>query len=107
MSCSAVLSVRFRALGGHNTRTALQNVTFTDMPDWAKSETDSLIKAGITAGTEPGIFSPDEKVTKKQMDSFISRIYSLHGSNKKDDFYATVNKDVLNTLEIKPGRVIC
>lgn len=28
------------------------------------------------------------------------------GSNEKDDFYASVNKEVLDKLDLKPGRVI-
>ena len=40
------------------------------------------------------------------MEIFIKRAYALFGSNEKDDFYAAVNKDALNKLELKPGRMI-
>lgn len=91
---------------GHNARIALPAENFTDVPAWAKTELGDVFDAGLVAGTAEGVFSPDENVTKEQMELFIERVYSLFGTNLKDDFYAAVNKDTLNHLEIKPGRVI-
>lgn len=91
---------------GHNARVAIPAETFTDVPDWAKTELADVFDAGIVAGTAPGIFSPDENVTAGQMKRFIERVYALFGTNLKDDFYAAVNRDTLNQLEIQPGRVI-
>lgn len=91
---------------GHNARVALPQRSFTDIPDWAKAELNNVFDAGIAAGTAEGIFSPNDNVTREQMNLFIQRVYALYGTNEKDDFYAAVNKDALNTLEIKPGRVI-
>lgn len=65
-----------------------------------------MFDAGIVAGTSEGIFSPNENVTDTQMNLFIDRTYAVFGNNLRDDFYATVNKDSLNNLEIKPGRMI-
>ena len=93
-------------LTGHNARVALKSGDFTDIPDWAKPELQPVLDAGIAAGTAEGIFSPSDDVTKEQMNLFIQRVYALCGTNEKDDFYAAVNKDALNTLEIKPGRVL-
>ena len=93
-------------LTGHNARVALKSDDFNDIPDWAKSELQPVLDAGIAAGTAEGIFSPTDDVTRGQMTLFIQRAYALYGTNEKDDFYATVNKDLLNTLEIKPGRVL-
>lgn len=93
-------------LTGHNARVALKSGDFTDIPDWAKPELQPVLDAGIAAGTADGIFSPSDDVTKEQMNLFIQRVYALYGTNEKDDFYASVNKDALNTLEIKPGRVL-
>lgn len=93
-------------LTGHNARVALKSGDFTDIPDWAKPELQPVLDAGIAAGTAEGIFSPTDDVTKEQMNLFIQRAYALYGTNEKDDFYASVNKDALNTLEIKPGRVL-
>ena len=91
---------------GHNARVAIPAESFTDVPEWAKTELDDVFDAGIVAGTSEGIFSPDENVTTEQMELFIERVYSLFGTNLKDDFYAAVNKDTLNSLVIQPGRVI-
>ncbi len=96
----------FPALTGHNARVAIKSGDFTDIPDWAKPELKPVLDAGIAAGTAEGIFSPDDDVTKEQMELFIKRAYALFGTNEKDDFYAAVNKDTLNKLELKPGRVI-
>lgn len=91
---------------GHNARIALPQGSFTDIPDWAKTELKNVFDAGIAAGTGEGIFSPTDDVTKEQMNLFIQRAYALCGTNEKDDFYAAINKDALSTLEIKPGRVL-
>lgn len=91
---------------GHNARVALPQGSFTDIPDWAKTELENVLDAGIVAGTSQGIFSPNDNVTKEQMELFIQRVYALYGTNEKDDFYASVNKDTLSTLELKPGRVL-
>lgn len=91
---------------GHSARTAIPAEEFTDIPDWARDELKNIFDAGIVAGTAEGIFSPDDNVTKEQMDLFIKRVYALCGTNLKDDFYATVNKDFLDTAEIKPGYTI-
>ena len=93
-------------LTGHNARVALKSGDFTDIPDWAKNELQPVLDAGIVAGTADGIFSPYDDVTKEQMELFIRRAYALFGTNEKDDFYAAVNKDALNTLELKPGRIM-
>ncbi len=94
----------FPELKGHNKRTAIPAEEFTDLPDWAKQELKDVFKAGIAAGTSDGIFSSDEPVTQRQMELFVERVYSLFGINERDDFYASVNKAALDSLEIKPGR---
>lgn len=93
-------------LKGDNKRSAFPAESFSDIPEWAKTELDEIFNAGIVAGTEPGIFSPDEPVTKEQLELFCKRIYAIFGTNEKDDFYATINKDTLDAMEIKPGRGI-
>ncbi len=93
-------------LVGHNARTALKSGDFTDIPDWARPELQPVLDAGIAAGTSDGLFSPYDDVTKEQMELFIKRAYALFGTNEKDDFYAAVNRDALNKLELKPGRMI-
>lgn len=93
-------------LTGHNARVALKSGDFTDIPEWAAPELTPVLDAGIAAGTADGNFSPYDDVTKEQMEIFIKRAYALFGTNEKDDFYAAVNKDALNKLELKPGRMM-
>lgn len=88
---------------GHNARVALPKESFTDLPDWAVKELGYIFDAGLVAGTESGIFTPDANVTMGQMELFIDRVYALYGTNEKDDFYATVNKESLETLELIQG----
>ena len=94
------------ALSGHNARVALKSGSFGDIPDWAKPELQPVLDSGIAAGTAEGTFSPYDDVTKEQMELFIKRAYALFGTNEKDDFYAAVNKDALDKLELKPGRTM-
>lgn len=89
---------------GHNARMALASGDFHDIPDWAKDELTGVFDAGIAAGTAPGTFSPDEPVTQEQMQLFIDRVFALYGTNEKDDFYAAVNKEALETMEIPASR---
>lgn len=91
---------------GHNKRVAFTSEDFTDIPEWAKSELENIFDAGIVAGTAKGIFSPDDNVTAEQMKLFISRVFTLFGTNEKDDFYAAVHKEYLDKHEMKPGRTI-
>ena len=93
-------------LTGHNARVALKSGAFDDIPDWARPELQPVLDAGIAAGTAEGVFSPYDDITKEQTEMFIKLAYALFGTNEKDDFYATVNKDALNKLEIRPGRVM-
>ncbi len=88
---------------GQNARAAFPAETFNDVPEWAKTELKDVFDAGIVAGTAENTFSPDDPVTKEQMDLFIKRVYALFGTNLKDDFYAAVNKQALDTLEIPNG----
>ncbi len=93
----------FPALKGHNERVAFQNGEFSDIPDWAKPEIAPVLASGIAMGTGDGIFSSYSPVTKGQMKLFIKRTFALFGSNEKDDFYAAVNRDKLNSLVILPA----
>lgn len=90
---------------GHNARVSLTAKDFTDIPEWAQNELSNVFDSGIVAGTSAGKFSPDNHVTEKQMKLFIQRVYSLYGTNLKDDFYAAVNKEVLENMHIAPGNV--
>ena len=88
---------------GHNKRVSLKAGDFRDIPQWAHGELKSVFDSGIVAGTAKGIFSPNDNVTETQMKLFIERVYALYATNPKDDFYASVNKDTLENLNISSG----
>ncbi len=93
----------FPQLRGNNLRAAIPREEFTDIPEWARPELEPVFDAGIAAGTAEGIFSPDENVTAEQMELFVERVFTIYGTNPKDSFYASVNKDMLETLTIPEG----
>ncbi len=89
---------------GANKYIAFPAETFTDIPDWAKTELADVFDAGIVAGKSEGIFAPDDNVTKDEMELFIQRMYRVFGTNLKDDFYQTSNHDALNNISIPEGQ---
>lgn len=93
----------FPELTGNNLRLAIPKEDFSDIPEWAQAELAPVFDAGIVAGTGEGKFSPDQAVTTQQMELFIDRVFAIYGTNPKDSFYASVNKNALNTLEIPAG----
>ena len=85
---------------GVNAAQAIPADSFSDVPAWAAETLAPVFEAGLVAGTAPGVFSPNEAVTVHQMELFIRRTYALFGSNERDDFYATANKDHLDNAEV-------
>lgn len=85
---------------GVNAAQAIPAESFSDIPAWAAETLAPVFEAGLVAGTAPGVFSPNEAVTVHQMELFIRRTYVLFGSNERDDFYATANKDHLDNAEV-------
>ena len=85
---------------GVNAAQAIPADSFSDVPAWAAETLAPVFEAGLVAGTAPGVFSPNEAVTVHQMELFIHRTYALFGSNERDDFYATVNKEHLDNAEV-------
>lgn len=88
---------------GDAARKAYPAQNFTDVPFWAETELQNVFDAGIIAGTSATTLSPNAPVTGKQLDLLIDRVYALFGSNLKDDFYATINKEWLDASTLKPG----
>ncbi len=91
---------------GHNARVSLKSEDFKDIPVWAQKELKDVFDSGIAGGIGNGLFSPDTYVTKGQMELFTKRVFALFATNPEDDFYASVNKDLLETLELSGGNVI-
>lgn len=88
---------------GANARNAFPATAFDDVPDWAKPALAGVFNAGIVAGTGDGRLSPDTPVTQAELDILIRRVYALMGTELKDDFYAAVNKDWLDSSAIPAG----
>ncbi len=78
---------------------------FSDIPQWAQEEAKNVLESGIVVGTEDGLLHPEEALTKSQLTLLIGRVYALFGTNLKDDFYATINKDWLDNSIIFPGYI--
>lgn len=89
---------------GDTARWAYPTQTFTDLPAWAETELANVFQSGIVAGTGETTFSPDGPITAEALDLLIRRVYAVEGSNLKDDFYATVNKDWLAASTIPDGQ---
>lgn len=88
---------------GDSARWAYPAANFTDIPGWAQTELSNVFQSGIVAGTSETTFSPELGVTAEQLDRFLRRVYALEGTNLKDDFYAAVNKEWLDTAQFPPG----
>lgn len=91
---------------GANARSAFPAEEFTDVPAWAQEELTGVFAAGIVAGTEAGRLSPQQPVSEAQLDALIRRVYALEGTQLKDDFYAAVNKQWLDSSTIPAGQLI-
>ena len=96
---------------GSNKYLAIPPEDYGDIPDWARAELAPVLDAGIVAGV--GLsedddehlrnFAPDDAITREQLGLFISRVYRLFGTNERDDFYQTVNRDFLENTVIPEG----
>lgn len=91
------------AAAGDSARWAYPAARFTDVPAWAQTELADVFAAGIVAGTSATTFSPELQVTDQQLDLLLRRVYALEGSNRKDDFYAAVNREWLTASTIPAG----
>jgi len=63
-------------------------VTFSDVPagTWYSTAVSWLAAAGITTGTAPGVFSPDDPVTRGQMATFLWRYRGEPGGSPQAPF---------------------
>ncbi len=90
---------------GDNKYIAIPDGEFTDIPGWAEDEIADVIGAGIVEGKAEGVFAPDDKVTKDEMELLLRRVYRIFGTNPRDDFYEAVNRDVLDNIVIPDGHM--
>ena len=88
---------------GDSARTAAGTQGFSDTPVWAQEELTSVLASGIVTGEKDGLLHPDERMTKKSLETLIARVYAFKGTNRKDDFYAAVNKGWLDKSDVPAG----
>ena len=87
------LVMRDRAFGGlpapvgDHSRTAAGMQGFSDAPVWGGEELSRVLSSGIVAGEADGLLHPDAPVTRENLQTLLSRVYALEGTNRKDDFY--------------------
>lgn len=89
------------APGSHQTRIMEWNVTSEDIPDWAAADVNHLIQAGIL--TSEDLKSLQAPMTDIELERLIRRVWAFLGTNLKDDFYRTVNQEILDSAVFHPG----
>ncbi len=88
---------------GDRLRMSSFDIVFSEVPVWAEDALEHLRQAGILANGPDGLLDVDQPMTVADLHNHIQRIWALYGSNAKDDFYATVNKQWLDSSEIPAG----
>lgn len=91
---------------GDSARAAVDASAFTDVPNWAKTQLKNVLDAGIVTANAEGNFGPRDTVSRQELETLIGRVYALEASNLKDDFYANVNKEWLDTAAIPAGSAL-
>ena len=71
---------------GNNLRLSDKNVKFTDVPKSGKAAVRNLIRGGILVNTKSGKLRPKTLMSEQELKTLVRRIYTLYGTNLKDDF---------------------
>lgn len=104
-----VLVMTARAFGqleepvGDNARSGADGSALTDVPHWVAPELEGLLSAGVVTPNASGLLGPRESVSREELETLLRRVYAYEGSNLKDDFYASVNREWLDTAAIPAG----
>lgn len=88
---------------GDSLRTGVFDQRFNDVPLWAAQEVDKLQKSGILFSSVDGELGANDNISATELDNLIKRIWALQGSNLKDDFYAAINKEWLDSSKVPSG----
>lgn len=78
-------------------------VDVTDVPEWASLALQELSEGGMLADSD--LEKAESPVTEADAAVLVSRFYALSGTNLKDDFYAAVNKERLDSMKIPEGEI--
>ena len=89
-------------LQGDFMRTAPEEVSYTDVPQWAQNDINTLSQAGVLS-EESSVLGASDSVDAEYTDIMLARMYRLFASNRKDDFYYSVNREYLKNSSIMPG----
>ena len=104
--CLTMISMAFGPLPeptGNNARVSDKDVVYSDIPNAAKEHIDNLIRGGVLTNTEDGKLHPTKEASIEEARTIVRRIYTLFGSDLKDDYYSAVNKEALDNKEIPAG----
>lgn len=66
---------------------------YTDVPDWAASSVNKLIDCGILTDDGDMLLKPNENITIDEVQTIIKRMWSLYGTNLKDDYASYIIKE--------------
>lgn len=106
---------RLPAPDGYAKRIAAPAPDTSEIPEWAAAELQNLSEAGLLAasdlrgGKNEEVSGSTAKAVENAMDEPVSlkdarliaaRFFAYYGTDLKDDFYSTVNRQLLNTLEL-------
>lgn len=84
-------------------RSSTADVSFADVPRWAAADIKKLADAGLLIKAADGLLKPDETMGRAELERYLYRIFAAYGTNIKDDFYSTTNREELKQLRLLPG----
>ena len=90
---------------GNDLRISPDPISYTDVPEWAENDVKNLTNARVVIGSDNGKLHENDNVTVEQVKLVIRRIWTLIGTNLRDDFYTAVNKAWLDDSIIDLGEV--
>jgi len=85
---------------GNNKRIGIFDLKNDDEKINNNEDFDKFLSLGILTQDE---ISDLNTITSSELNRILSKIYTYIGTNKKDDFYTSVNKEWLENSEIPPG----
>ncbi|MDC7286830.1 M13 family metallopeptidase [Blautia schinkii] len=87
---------------GSNALLAPDAVNLDQVPEWARADLDNLNQGGVLTDSD---LESSDTVSLSQVETVVRRIWSLFGTNPRDDFYAYVNKTALEQTAVPTGEL--
>ncbi|MDR0903169.1 MAG: M13 family metallopeptidase [Ruminococcus sp.] len=83
---------------------AAERPEFTDVSKSLNEAIENLAEARVILDEDgDGLLSPEKAFSEAELQTLILRIYQVYGTNPADSFYAAVNKENFEDLEVLPG----